>query len=37
MKPDAEDKQTVEDLIKDCESFGQKAETEQTKLIEVEG
>jgi tetratricopeptide (TPR) repeat protein len=37
MVPDAEDKETVEGLIKDCENFRKPAETEQTKLIEVEG
>ena len=37
MVPNAEDKETVEALIKDCENFGKPAEAEQTKLIEVEG
>lgn len=38
MEPNAQDKQTVEDLIKDCETFGQQDNaSEQTKLIEVEG
>ena len=36
MNPNAEDKETVESLIKDCENFG-KEPAEQTKKIEVEG
>ena len=37
MEPKAEDRQTVEELIKDCETFGQTVEPEQTKLIEAGG
>ena len=37
MEPKAEDKETVEGLIKDCEEFGKNIPSEQTKLIEVEG
>ncbi len=37
MEPQAEDKSTVEDLIKDCESFGKDNSAEQDKIIEVEG
>ena len=37
MVPEAEDKETVENLIKDCEEFGKTEDTEQTKTIEVEG
>lgn len=37
MQPNAEDKQTVEDLIKDCENFGKEVNSQETKLIEVEG
>ena len=37
MVPKAEDKETVENLIKDCEGFGKEVAPEQTKLIEVEG
>jgi len=36
MEPKAEDKETVEALIKDCENFGKEVEPEQTKLIEAE-
>ena len=35
MEPNAEDRETVENLIKDCENFG-KEPVEQNKLIEVE-
>ena len=38
MSPNAEDKETVENLIKDCESFGKSEENdEQTKTTELEG
>ena len=37
MSPNAEDRETVENLIKDCENFGKTEATEQTKKIEVEG
>lgn len=37
MEPNAEDKETVEDLIKDCENFGKETAAQETKLIEVEG
>jgi len=38
MEPNAEDKDTVEDLIKDCEAFGQQENSSaQTKTIEVGG
>ena len=37
MVPNAEDKETVENLIKDCEEFGKTENNEQTKTIEVEG
>ena len=36
MEPKAEDKETVENLIKDCEMFGKEAKPAQTKVIEVE-
>ena len=36
MEPNAEDKETVENLIKDCEGFGKEVTPEQTKVIEVE-
>lgn len=37
MEPQAEDKSTVEALIKDCESFGKNNSAEQNKVIEVAG
>lgn len=37
MEPSAEDKETVENLIKDCEEFCNPEKPEQTKVIEVEG
>ena len=37
MAPQAEDKSTVEELIKECETFGQDNSAEQNKVIEVEG
>lgn len=36
MEPKAEDRETVENLIKDCEGFGKEVTPEQTKVIEVE-
>ena len=37
MEPKAEDRDTVEALIKDCEGFGKEVKPEQTKVIELEG
>lgn len=37
MEPNADDKSTVEELIKDCESFGKDSSVEQNKVIEVVG
>jgi len=36
MEPNAEDRETVESLLKDCENFGKEAVPEKTKVIEVE-
>ena len=37
MEPKAEDRVTVEELMKDCENFGKEVPPVQTKVIEVEG
>lgn len=37
MEPKAEDRDTVEELIQDCENFGKEIPAAQTKVIEVEG
>ena len=37
LNPDAGDRETVEELIKDCENFGKPTQTETTKVIEAEG
>lgn len=37
MHPEAGDRETVEELIKDCEDFVKPQQEEKTKVIEVEG
>lgn len=37
IHPEAGDRETVEELIKDCENFGKPVQTETTNVIEVEG
>ena len=36
MNPEAGDKETVEELIKDCENFGKEEAVEETKTIKAE-
>lgn len=36
MNPEASDKETVEELIKDCENFGKEEAVEETKTIKME-
>ena len=34
LSPNAEDKEIVEELIKDCEAFGKEPEVQETKVLE---